>query len=145
MDSFAALSDSTRREIVALLADSDRRAGEIAAQFAASPPAISQHLKVLREARLVTVERRGRERIYSLDTDGLAAMEEWAQRMRTRWNSRLDRLAASLAVADPRIADLIESCGRFPGIPLAPPPLARSLEPRSRPARSWAISHDRSR
>lgn len=100
MDEFAALSDSTRREIVTLLADADRRAGDIAAQFDVTPPAVSQHLKVLREAKLVKVERRGRERVYSLDLEGLAAMEAWVEQTRTKWNSRLDRLAALVEEED---------------------------------------------
>ena len=61
-----------------------------------SAPAISQHLKALREAGLVRVEKRGRERIYSLDPDGLEAMEDWAAQMRLLWNARLDRLSKLL-------------------------------------------------
>lgn len=92
MDRFAALGDPTRRTIVALLSEADRRAGDIAAHFDTTPPAISQHLKVLREASLVRVERRGRERVYSLDPDGLAAMEAWIGETRRAWNGRLDAL-----------------------------------------------------
>lgn len=96
MDRFAALGDPTRRAIVAQLAGADRRASDIAAGFSVSPPAISQHLKALREAGLVRVEKRGRERIYSLDPEGLAAMEEWVSETRRLWNGRLDRLSALL-------------------------------------------------
>jgi DNA-binding transcriptional ArsR family regulator len=96
MDRFAALGDPTRRAIVAQLAKADRRAGDIASAFAVSAPAISQHLKTLREAGLVRVEKRGRERIYSLDPEGLAAMEEWVSATRSAWNARLDRLSALL-------------------------------------------------
>lgn len=97
MDSFAALGDPTRRAILALLAHADRRAGEIARGFAMSAPAVSQHLKVLREAGLVSVERKGSERIYRLDPGGLAEMESWAARTRSVWNSRLDALEATLS------------------------------------------------
>jgi DNA-binding transcriptional ArsR family regulator len=92
MDGFAALGDLTRREIVTLLAERDRCAGDIAAGFFMSAPAISQHLKVLRESGLVAVEKRGRERIYSLNPAGLAAMEAWVNETRDLWNARLDRL-----------------------------------------------------
>ncbi|MEO1169582.1 MAG: metalloregulator ArsR/SmtB family transcription factor [Pseudomonadota bacterium] len=100
MDRFAALGDPTRRTIIGLLSEADRRAGDIAARFDATPPAISQHLKVLREASLVRVERRGRERIYSLDPDGFAAMEEWVSETRRKWNGRLDRLSHLLEEDD---------------------------------------------
>lgn len=96
MDIFTALSDSTRRMIVGLLADADQRAGDIAGHFETSPPAISQHLKILRESGVVRVEKRGRERIYSLDPDGLAAMEAWVSETKTLWNARLDRLSELL-------------------------------------------------
>jgi DNA-binding transcriptional ArsR family regulator len=100
MDRFAALGDSTRRTIIGLLSEADRRAGDIATHFDTSPPAISQHLKILREAGMVRVERRGRERIYSLDPDGLAAMEAWVSETRKKWNGRLDRLAELLEEED---------------------------------------------
>jgi DNA-binding transcriptional ArsR family regulator len=96
MDRFAALGDPTRRAIVARLAAADNRAGDIAAGFAMSAPAISQHLKTLREAGLVRVEKSGRERIYSLDPEGLAAIERWVSETRTLWNGRLDRLSRLL-------------------------------------------------
>ena len=93
MDRFSALGDSTRRTIVSQLAGADRRASDIAAGFSMSAPAISQHLNILREAGLVRVEKRGRERIYSLDPDGLAAMEAWVSETKTLWNARLGRLS----------------------------------------------------
>ncbi|QLC26168.1 winged helix-turn-helix transcriptional regulator [Parasphingopyxis algicola] len=92
MDGFAALSDSTRRDIVTLLARGEQRASAIATGFEMTAPAISQHLKVLRKAGLVTVEKRGRERVYRLDPAGLAEMERWVARTRRLWNGRLDAL-----------------------------------------------------
>lgn len=100
MDRFATLGDSTRRTIVGLLSEADRRAGDIAGHFDISAPAISQHLKILREAGMVKVERRGRERIYSLDPAGLAAMEDWVKETRKKWNGRLDRLSDLLEQED---------------------------------------------
>ena len=96
MDRFAALGDPTRRTIVELLSEADRRAGDISGHFDTSAPAISQHLKILREAGLIRVEPHGRERVYSLDPNGLAAMEAWAREMRARWNDRFDRLGVLL-------------------------------------------------
>lgn len=93
MDVFEALAAPTRREIVELLASKGRlSATDIYQRFDASPPAISQHLKVLREAKLVCVERQGQLRIYQLDPDGMEAIEQWTQRMTRLWNKRLDAL-----------------------------------------------------
>ena len=65
---FKALSDETRREILRLLQSGDMTAGTIAENFAMSKPSISYHLSTLRQAELVTAERRGQEIVYSLNT-----------------------------------------------------------------------------
>ena len=96
MDAFAALADPTRREIVELLASGDRAAGDIGQRFPISAPAVSQHLRALREAGLVRVRVEGQRRIYSLDPGGLAAMDAWLGRMRSFWSRRLDRLDREL-------------------------------------------------
>lgn len=96
MDRFAALADPTRRKIVELLWEKERTAGAIGAEFPISPPAISQHLKTLREAQLVRVRIDGQRRIYSLDPEGFAEMGEWFDRMRPFWSDRLDRLEREL-------------------------------------------------
>jgi DNA-binding transcriptional ArsR family regulator len=62
-----------------------------------SAPAVSQHLKALREAGLVRVTVDGQRRVYSLDPDGLAAIDAWIERVRTDWSRRLDALEAALA------------------------------------------------
>lgn len=100
MDSFAALSDVTRRRIVEFLGPGEQAAGTIAAQFDLSGPAISQHLKALREAGLVRVRVDAQRRIYSLDPDGLAEMEDWFARMRRFWQGSLDALEAALQAED---------------------------------------------
>lgn len=87
--SLAALADPTRRRIVELLAERDLAAGEIAARFKLSAPAISQHLKVLRAAALVRVRADAQRRIYELDPDGLAALEQWLGHVRQSWRRRL--------------------------------------------------------
>ena len=67
MDGFAALSNPVRRDILALLRDGDRNAGEIAAHFKLSKPTLSGHFTVLKEAGLVLTERRGTQILYSLN------------------------------------------------------------------------------
>ena len=96
MDRFAALSDPTRRHIVEMLGAGERTAGAIGQNFPISAPAVSQHLKALREAGLVRVRVDGTRRIYSLDPDGLADMEDWFARVRAFWNQRLDVLEREL-------------------------------------------------
>jgi DNA-binding transcriptional ArsR family regulator len=96
VDRFAALSDPTRRQIVELLGAGERTAGAIGERFPMSAPAVSQHLKALREAGLVRVRVDGTRRIYSLDPDGLAEMEDWFGRVRAFWNERLDALEREL-------------------------------------------------
>ena len=70
---FKALSDDTRREILALLERRERNVTEIVRRFSLTQPTISRHLQVLREARLVKCERRGQHMFYRLDPDALAA------------------------------------------------------------------------
>ena len=104
MESFSALADPIRRDIVVGLACGEAAAGAIAARFPISAPAISQHLKILREAGLVHVEARGQQRIYRLDPDGLAAIEQWIARTRATWNARLDALEYAIESKEEREA-----------------------------------------
>src|SRR5215475_10445179 len=90
--SLAALADPTRQRIVALLAAGALSSGEIAGRFDLSPPAISQHLKTLREAHLVCVKTDKQRRIYSLDPEGVQEVSDWVARIRALWNPRLDAL-----------------------------------------------------
>lgn len=89
---FSALSDPTRRRIVELLGAGEQSAGVLVGNFAISAPAVSQHLKVLRDAGLVRVRIDAQRRIYSLDPDGLAAFDAWLARIRPFWADRLGRL-----------------------------------------------------
>jgi DNA-binding transcriptional ArsR family regulator len=100
MNGFAALADPTRRGIVELLGTGERAAGEIAAEFAMTPPAVSQHLKVLREAGLVRVRAEGQRRIYSLDREGWEEVEEWMRKVGRYWKGRLDALESELSRAE---------------------------------------------
>ncbi|TJY44080.1 winged helix-turn-helix transcriptional regulator [Cohnella pontilimi] len=96
-DIFSALADPTRRKIMEMLADHDEfPASEIHNRFEVSPQAISQHLKILREANLVHVEKRAQQRIYRINTETMMDLEEWTKNMRQRWSRRLDKLEAVL-------------------------------------------------
>ncbi|WP_182112514.1 MULTISPECIES: helix-turn-helix transcriptional regulator [unclassified Actinotalea] len=95
-----ALADPTRRAVLEQVAAAPRPVGELAASLPVSRPAVSQHLRVLKEAGLVHDHARGTRRIYELDTAGVAALREYLDRFWTR------RLAA--------FADFVES-GATPG------------------------------
>ncbi|HEV2644586.1 MAG TPA: metalloregulator ArsR/SmtB family transcription factor [Candidatus Elarobacter sp.] len=82
MQAFAALGDPTRQRIVEMLAVRELSSGEIARRFDMTPPAVSQHLKLLREAGLVQVRRDAQRRIYALDPTGLAELDTWLARFR---------------------------------------------------------------
>jgi DNA-binding transcriptional ArsR family regulator len=92
VNTLEALADPTRRRIVELLADGERSAGEIAAQFRTSRPGISRHLRVLREQGLVTTRSEAQRRLYSLDPAPLAELDAWLERYRSFWTNRLDAL-----------------------------------------------------
>lgn len=91
-----ALSDPTRRRIVELLSRGERAAGEIVNAFEVSAPAISQHLKVLREAGLVEMRADAQRRIYRLNPEGLDEMDAWIRNVRRFWAGRLDDLEREL-------------------------------------------------
>ncbi|HMM14332.1 MAG TPA: metalloregulator ArsR/SmtB family transcription factor [Parvibaculum sp.] len=99
MQAFAALSDPTRRQIVEMLSEGELSAGEISRRFAMTPPAVSQHLKTLKAARLVRVRIDAQRRIYALDPEGLAEVDAWLQRVRRFWNPKLDALERELQKA----------------------------------------------
>ena len=98
-DVFLAISHQARRQMLDLLAESDRPVGDIAAHFAMSRPAVSQHLKVLLDAGLVTEQRHGRERRYRLAPAQLGPVRDWIQFYERFWDDRLSRLQAKLSKA----------------------------------------------
>ena len=97
MDRFAALADPTRRHILELLGGGELTAGAVGEAFPVSAPAISQHLKALREAGLVRVRIDGQRRIYSLDPAGLEEIDAWLTKLRTFWSGRLSALERELS------------------------------------------------
>jgi len=96
MQGLTALSDPTRQRIVEMLASGPLCAGDIAERFAISAPAISQHLKTLREAKLVRVTPQAQKRVYELNPEGVMALSEWVERLRRFWATKLDALESEL-------------------------------------------------
>lgn len=92
MDVAAAIADPVRREILTMLRGRTMSAGEIADRFEVSRPAVSRHLRVLRESGLVVDELVGRRRLYRLDTAPLAPLVEWLAELHDRWSGPLDAL-----------------------------------------------------
>ena len=93
---FSALADPIRSKIIEVLARRDLSAGEIAARFPVSRPAVSRHLGVLRRARLVHIREDAQRRVYSLNPAGLDEIEKWVTQCRRVWNQRLDALGSHL-------------------------------------------------
>lgn len=90
---FAALHDPTRRTILERLRDRPRAVGEIARGLPVTRPAVSQHLKVLKEAGLVDDRSEGTRRIYQIDPKGLGAMRAWLDQF---WDAALTAFAAEV-------------------------------------------------
>lgn len=93
---FRALTDPSRRQILDRLILGDASVNELADGFATSRPAISQHLRVLREATLVVERREGRRRIYSLHPQPLAHADAWLNKYRGFWAARLEAIKTML-------------------------------------------------
>lgn len=104
-DTFAALSDPTRLSLVEkLLHRGELPAGTLAAEADISAPAISRHLKVLREAGVITQRVQGTHRFYSVRPEALKAIHGWTMDHRAFWSASLDRLDTLLAL-DPEEDD----------------------------------------
>ncbi len=101
MHAFEILGDPVRRRIVELLADGEQAAGEVGAviqaEFGISQPAVSQHLRILRESGLATVRAAGARRLYAVDVAPLEAVDRWLDPYRHFWNPRLDALGVEVA------------------------------------------------
>jgi len=101
MHAFDVLGDPVRRRILELLAEGEQTAGAVSAviqaEFGISQPAVSAHLRVLRESGFSTVRADGARRLYSVDTAPLREVEDWLSRFRRFWEQRLDALATEVA------------------------------------------------
>ncbi|MET9019284.1 metalloregulator ArsR/SmtB family transcription factor [Actinopolymorpha sp. NPDC004070] len=100
MHAFDVLGDPVRRRILELLADGEQSAGAIVetirAEFGISQPAVSQHLRVLRENGFANVRADGTRRLYAVDAAPLREVDEWLERYRRFWTQRLDALGTEL-------------------------------------------------
>lgn len=93
MDAFTALAEPTRRNILEMLAEKGNMpATAIYKRFKSSPPAISQHLKVLREAKLVNVEKRAQQRIYYINPEPMKELERWIRQFAVRTEKQFQKL-----------------------------------------------------
>lgn len=101
MHAFDVLGDPVRRRILELLAERERASGDIVEivgrEFGISQPAVSQHLKVLRESGFATVRAEAQRRLYSVDTAPLQEVDQWLGRFRVFWDSKLDALETEIA------------------------------------------------
>ena len=97
MDLFYALAEPRRRKVVEILADRGQlSATQICDEFDVTPQAISQHLRVLREANVIQMERRAQQRIYWFNPNSMAEIEGWTNSVTATWKSRLNRLGKLL-------------------------------------------------
>ena len=96
MTPFEAVAEPSRRAILDILRAGERPAGDLVSALALSQPGVSKHLKLLREAGLVSVRADGQRRLYRLEPDGLADLEAWLTPYRRFWADRLSRLEAHL-------------------------------------------------
>lgn len=93
MDPFHALGEPHRRQVVELLARKGTlSASEISEEFDVTPQAVSQHLRVLREADVIQMERRAQRRLYSVNPRSLGQIQAWTAELSRLWNKRLERL-----------------------------------------------------
>ena len=100
MDTFTALADPTRRHIIELLATREQSFGELAERFEMSRPAVSQHLKILRDADLVASRPDAQRRVYRLKDNALDDLEQWIASVRRFWSGALDGLEKVLSAPD---------------------------------------------
>lgn len=101
MHAFDVLGDPVRRRILELLAEGEHASGEIVeviqGEFGISQPAVSQHLKVLRESGFANVRTEGPRRLYTMDATPLREVDAWVEKFRGFWDHKLDALATEIA------------------------------------------------
>ena len=97
MDAFSVLAEPRRRRVVEILARRGQlNATQICDEFDVTPQAISQHLRALREANMIQMERKAQQRLYTLNPKSMHQVEAWAADVVKLWNNRLDRLKKAL-------------------------------------------------
>ncbi len=95
-DVFQAIADPTRREIIGLVSNQSLNVNELADNFEMSRPAVSKHLRILKECGLLKMEKKGRERFCHAQLDRLGEIALWVHQYRQFWNTSLDKLEALL-------------------------------------------------
>jgi DNA-binding transcriptional ArsR family regulator len=98
---WSALGDRHRRAVLDVLCRRPSAVGELVAALGVSQPTVSKHLRVLREAGLVRVRQQAQQRIYTINAERMAELDEWLAPYRRLWNSRLDALGDHLEKSDP--------------------------------------------
>ena len=101
-DVFAALANPVRRRVLELLLDGPKPAGAVAAEFDLRRPAVSEHLQVLRNHKLVTEAPKGRERHYSLNVEALSDVSDWLRPFERYWHGRVAALRQVLDESEER-------------------------------------------
>lgn len=91
-DSFNAVGELRRREILSYLADQEREVGEIVVKLRMEQPSVSKHLRVLRDVGLVRVRRNGRHMLYRTNGDAIRPLYEWTKTFERFWNHQLQRV-----------------------------------------------------
>ena len=101
MNAFDVLGDPVRRRLLELMAEGERSSGDMVAvievEFGISQSAVSQHLKVLRDAGFASVRRDGARRLYAVESRPLREVDAWLERFRGFWEHKLDALATEVA------------------------------------------------
>jgi DNA-binding transcriptional ArsR family regulator len=145
---FDILGDPVRRRILELLVDGEHTAGFVAtvvqSEFGISQPAVSQHLRVLRESGFATVRPEGTRRLYAVDAAPLQDIDEWIGHFRRFWEQRMDSLATELARGrrDQRLAAPAQA---DPPLALPPPDEPSTKKARKKKRRKERRSDDRHR
>jgi DNA-binding transcriptional ArsR family regulator len=102
LDAFAVLADPTRRHILHELGQTERSVGELVAALQVSQPAVSKHLRVLRDSGFVESRTVAQQRMYRVQVEQLQSIDQWLQPFRSLWSSHLDRLERYLDVDEGR-------------------------------------------
>ncbi|MGH2852041.1 MAG: ArsR/SmtB family transcription factor [Solirubrobacteraceae bacterium] len=100
MVAFDVLAEPSRRQILDLLLDGERPVGELVSALPLSQPAVSKHLRVLRDAGFVTARSQAQRRLYRVRAEGLREVDEWIAPYRALWSTSLDALADHLGPPD---------------------------------------------
>jgi DNA-binding transcriptional ArsR family regulator len=124
-DAFTAIAEPRRREVLATLAHGELRVNQIVAALGWPQPQVSKHLAVLRDVGIVAVRRRGRERVYSIEGQGLKTIHDWTAMFDKFWTHNLDRIKqhaeAKARAAETKPAHQSHNSRRPPPHPTHPP------------------------